>query len=180
MRRWLSSLASALSLILCAAIIALWARSYRASDFVSWRHLIATENNRGNFYKYREIEIRTGTGKMDFYWDTHWFDDPAAQPVILYGEEEPPLPFSTGTRSFWNRLGFRIVAGKSAGIAILPLWLPTLLATCLPLLWLAVAVGQRRPRVAGLCFRCGYDLRASRERCPECGTPVDPRPIGSA
>jgi hypothetical protein len=46
----------------------------------------------------------------------------------------------------------------------------------LPTLWLSQRIWRgriRRLRIKrGLCLCCGYDLRASTERCPECGSAI--------
>jgi hypothetical protein len=85
---------------------------------------------------------------------------------------DPPARFATPPDNQW--LGFRYSSGRLWRNAFreieVPLW-----ALSLPVpLAVACVVSLRRLRRArrkraGLCPACGYDLRASPDRCPECG-----------
>ncbi len=69
--------------------------------------------------------------------------------------------------------GFSLVRGFapfSCWVVDLPLWCPLVLFAILPLLRERRSHTLRRRRLLGLCNVCGYDLRATPGRCPECGT----------
>jgi hypothetical protein len=80
----------------------------------------------------------------------------------------------------WRALGFNYIrlpvvpVGRGWAV-VAPLW-ALLLPTAAAPAWDFWGNSQRRERrrrlKLGLCLRCGYDLRASEGRCPECGEPV--------
>jgi hypothetical protein len=53
--------------------------------------------------------------------------------------------------------------------ALGPCWVAFVFAAAAPGWWLARRVRKRRTIRLGLCPDCGYDLRATPDRCPECG-----------
>lgn len=62
----------------------------------------------------------------------------------------------------------RIIAAVPAGLLTVPL-------AVLPLVRAVIATRdeqRRKASVLGCCRNCGYDLRASADRCPECGAPI--------
>ena len=70
----------------------------------------------------------------------------------------------------------RVLNGSNYWEWTFPAWLAALALAAPPALWVAGWRRRRRIRREGRCPNCGYDLRASGERCPECGLPTGARP----
>ena len=51
----------------------------------------------------------------------------------------------------------------------LPLYFPVVIFAAYPIYRCLPIHRRRRRKKLGLCVKCGYDLRASKDRCPECG-----------
>lgn len=76
-----------------------------------------------------------------------------------YFEHSPQLSSSYGVLPYYRN-----------GLFHCSLWLPCLFFGVLPMRSCLLLRRRHLRKKRGLCCECGYDLRASRERCAECGT----------
>ena len=94
------------------------------------------------------------------------------------------IEFSTGMHAFgtWDSSGFveykhwagfhYLCFDSGARFLIVPYWPIILVMSSVSLIFVSREVTDARSRrraMRGLCRACGYDLRASEHRCPECG-----------
>jgi hypothetical protein len=174
----LLNLLTALSLLLCAAAVALWVRSYGGTDRLEC------------------YDPRTGWGLYlcrGHLTATRYVTDGTSEmvPMPLHYERvtanmEPHRSPLAGAGRDWTFAGFRW-AYRDRGdgwvdrMLVVPLWVVTTLLALRPI---RVGVGSWRRRVrkrrseGGLCPSCGYDLRATPGRCPECGREAAVTPTG--
>jgi hypothetical protein len=178
MRRLLHILLSAaalLSLLLCVASMALWVRSYWTCDGIHGFHptkrvRYAVACSRGR------VACQTDEPK-----DLQLFTGPYQPGKTTYDLTPPPdqewengwgVPLEV-SRTF---MGFTYMRATRLGVistrmCVIPLWFVTLVTALAPTAY-ALRARTHRRRAKGLCPKCGYDLRATPERCPECGTPT--------
>jgi len=187
LRRIIFDALTVVSLVLCMVAAALWVRSYFVFDAVAGcvRETLTSGTYVQAFSAGGTITLRrfdlTLTGAtapppeyrlrdllhFDVGQQRHWTrgdPGPWAQDRFHY-----LVGFSSWDGTY-RRLSLRDVTmvERDRGIT-LPHWLPMVFAAAAPALWWRASRKGRMRRHAGLCVTCGYDLRGTPDRCPECG-----------
>ena len=180
MRRRISTFGSALSLLLCTATVVLWVRSYFSYDVL---HHGSGVYRSGPELAVRDWYIEAADGSLDVkrYEARAGFGPISNVPAAGWQWIVANRRFVWRPQS--QRLGFAFHAERWPATGInyhrilllrCPSWAlvtTTALGAFLPYLCVRHATVRLR-RADRLCVHCGYDLRATPHRCPECGTPV--------
>jgi hypothetical protein len=146
----LLNVASVLSLLLCIGSVTWWARSHAPHQSASGADSIDFTKHDPLYWMISNPGRLTFCRQVGHDWDSPWVR--------------------------FNVAGVEFAASHPGPSTLrdlsIPYWLLTALTLMLPLTTTALWTRRRarhRRRARGLCVACGYDLRATPGRCPECG-----------
>ena len=169
MLRRVLNLLTVLSLLLCVAAFALLIRGLWFADWVrlavAWQEPGSTQGV--------EWFLESGAGGVSVTRNRYvWPDDEGVARHVQPGRQADThaAGFSDApSLVYWRHFDGQWASnrGRSTAVAAFPVWLLTLLFGALPAARLYRRLRPKHP--SGLCPRCGYDLRATPGRCPECG-----------
>lgn len=187
MKRLLTRTIVLLSSVLTLALLTLWVRSHFVLDEVSrvdasgFTHAFVSFG--GSIHV---IECNTSAATRPATWDAYPYAgranlgpvyDPAFADRRILGFAHYVGPGMRGT--FLNGSSVELVpwlAGLRYEAWVIPFWGPTLLVSIPALLGARRLLRRSIRRRRGWCLECGYDLRATADRCPECGGAIAASP----
>jgi hypothetical protein len=152
---------AAVLLGLCVATVAIWIRSWSHMDQLLWRNT------------HVGICVVASSGDLGIVFENA--NSKPLTPFISYDRNDEPLKISGAMQQHHTVLGVSIGYGRVPELSyraiIVPVWFLSLAsaAACWRLIRSAARGGESGQ---ALCRVCGYDLRATPNRCPECGTAV--------
>ena len=153
------------SAMMCALQIALWVRAHLGySDSIS---IFIEGQPRGRSDLYR---LSSRKARFELVVE----EPVSVQKTPFYQSDRiTRTRFFTawGGSTFWRRAGLGHVHYDRTWRWSMPQWPFAFLFMILPLIW-GICYVRRRRRQGHLCDTCGYDIRASKDHCPECGTAI--------
>jgi hypothetical protein len=163
-RRRLFTICSAISLLLCCATVVIWVCSYWRGCAIGLYDTQAAAGPRLSYY----ARSYWGCIELNRYSTPH----ASRSGTPLRGFRA--VAWESPGKSYQGVFQLNTVAGAPASTIVqlrFPNWLAAILFAIAPTYWLLVGPRRRRAkrRKLGLCLHCGYDLRATPDRCPECG-----------
>jgi hypothetical protein len=139
MKRHMLNLLPLLSLLLCLAVSVLWVLSY-------WEPCVLARYDFGR----RGARVEVSKGKLYLVKEITG-PERYVYPRVFPGGELAGFAYGSSTLESWVSAPMGFVLLMAALIC-----------------FASRRLARRRPAV-GLCAACGYDLRATPDRCPECG-----------
>jgi hypothetical protein len=170
--RWLVNALAAVSALLLIAMVAMWVRG----------HYVRSQSECGFWVE---------GGECWLFVDDDWFGVGRSQHLRVPKEATTVAWFRSLPRVRREFLGMRVSYGEDASGNLLLVGRSSFVSdyrrfqsisihawAALPILavlpaWFGVQFirrALRRNANDGVCAKCGYDLRATPDRCPECGT----------
>jgi hypothetical protein len=181
MKRGLFNLAVVVSVVLCMLTVLCWIRSHSVVDDVGrsgTRYSWFVLSDRGRIW----VEV-WGPGRISYsstrVGEWHWesesqFERDGSRRRRRAIPWFQPRSWELGGFAFTIELATKYTYTDSRRAFGVPYWFVTADWTIVPALWIWFRLRRRRTHREGLCPVCGYDLRATPDRCPECGTSVKP------
>jgi hypothetical protein len=163
MRRALSNLFSVTAMLLCVTAAGLWVRGYRVAD-AAYVHVPPTRTH---------FMFASSRGRLEVIITPFPPDRAAAGADLVYMRRPPVRLIKPGGffQNYVSRLGVEVAwtPNRPERAVAVPTWSLLALTAVPSALWVRRHVRRIVRRAKGRCLECGYDLRASRAGCPECG-----------